>query len=533
MYANGAEDETIDDKVDDAQSVSSHRSGKSSQIVLGGVGQKENERTANTTPDAVIAARASESSSAFSHADAFQHAVPPSNVVLSIDGTGRASSREGPTADSHMTNHEHKSRPPSTLASPLLEPKADPVNSNIERPTSPTASDISSNDSTPHVIRSTMSVDFPSKLPSPARRSSLDVGRQRSPSINSNFSPGHRKAQSVATTSTLPTRRSRVQIGISTPTTSQPLVSSPLASRIPRSSIDAGVVPNSDDTIPSSTSSLDGQSRPSTAQTDDDPTLTTTIGAARHERKLLDLEISNSSLLAINRSLEREVLKQKSELRKLRRATRGTSVSLGSRASLLSEVSFADSNDGNNSEASFASPSYDLDNIDNSTMEDGEYTPTKNYGRVSSIGGGTEIPHFTTANLSKHKEILIDSQKMNLSLQRCLGITEQLLKDATRSLEYQPQVAVTSSPVLTPVDEDQDGMRGRIHHDSDDFVKDWDWTRASSRLQGKRERDGSVMGRQEDNVTDWDSGVDVNEKIGDYGLGLSMSPSDLETAHGL
>jgi len=37
---------------------------------------------------------------------------------------------------------------------------------------------------------------------------------------------------------------------------------------------------------------------------------------------VLDLEISNSSLLAINRSLEKEIRKQKAELRRFRRMSR-------------------------------------------------------------------------------------------------------------------------------------------------------------------------------------------------------------------
>lgn len=43
---------------------------------------------------------------------------------------------------------------------------------------------------------------------------------------------------------------------------------------------------------------------------------------ARRERKVLDLEISNSSLLAINSSLEREVRRQKAELKRFRRLSR-------------------------------------------------------------------------------------------------------------------------------------------------------------------------------------------------------------------
>lgn len=49
---------------------------------------------------------------------------------------------------------------------------------------------------------------------------------------------------------------------------------------------------------------------------------------ARRERKVLDLEISNSSLLAINRTLEREMRKQNAELRRYRRLSRSGRISI-------------------------------------------------------------------------------------------------------------------------------------------------------------------------------------------------------------
>lgn len=50
---------------------------------------------------------------------------------------------------------------------------------------------------------------------------------------------------------------------------------------------------------------------------------------AKVERKIADLEISNSSLLAINRSLEATKAKQRSEIMRLRRALRENRAGLG------------------------------------------------------------------------------------------------------------------------------------------------------------------------------------------------------------
>jgi hypothetical protein len=44
-------------------------------------------------------------------------------------------------------------------------------------------------------------------------------------------------------------------------------------------------------------------------------------------------------------------------------------------------------------------------------------------------------------DLAKHQELLIDSQKMNQSLKRCLGWTEELIKEARKALEYQVRVS--------------------------------------------------------------------------------------------
>jgi hypothetical protein len=43
-------------------------------------------------------------------------------------------------------------------------------------------------------------------------------------------------------------------------------------------------------------------------------------------------------------------------------------------------------------------------------------------------------------DLSKHQQLLIDSQKMNQSIRRCLGWTEELISEGKKALEYHVKV---------------------------------------------------------------------------------------------
>ncbi|KAJ8104837.1 hypothetical protein OPT61_g10539 [Boeremia exigua] len=99
---------------------------------------------------------------------------------------------------------------------------------------------------------------------------------------------------------------------------------------------------------------------------------------ARRERKVLDLEISNSSLLAINRSLEKEMRKQKAELKRLRRMSRAGRFSidaLGStldtftakKASDLSDMSEVDEEEEEEEEPSEEEPESSESSFDEST----------------------------------------------------------------------------------------------------------------------------------------------------------------------
>lgn len=66
-------------------------------------------------------------------------------------------------------------------------------------------------------------------------------------------------------------------------------------------------------------------------------------------------------------------------------------------------------------------------------------------------------------DLAKHQELLADSQKMNQSLKRCLGWTEELISEATKALEYNVHVSdiQLGGRVLSPDELHEDGEARR------------------------------------------------------------------------
>lgn len=61
-------------------------------------------------------------------------------------------------------------------------------------------------------------------------------------------------------------------------------------------------------------------------------------------------------------------------------------------------------------------------------------------------------------DLSKHRELLVDSQKMNQSLKRCLGWTEDLIREGQKALDYHVGVG---GRVLTPDEVEPDTLHRR------------------------------------------------------------------------
>ena len=163
---------------------------------------------------------------------------------------------------------------------------------------------------------------------------------------------------------------------------------------------------------------------------------------ARRERKVLDLEISNSSLLAINRSLEKEVKRQKTELRRMRRMSRNSTFG----KSLASNVTFrtvsgATSDLVTNDDLDAVEE--DDDDLIGEDLESSDGTSLTSEPTSPSAIAQNDARHRKSdqrrlkQDLDQHKELLADSQKMNYSLKKCLGVTDQLIKDGKKALDHE------------------------------------------------------------------------------------------------
>lgn len=168
---------------------------------------------------------------------------------------------------------------------------------------------------------------------------------------------------------------------------------------------------------------------------------------ARRERKVLDLEISNSSLLAINKSLERELRKQKAELKRFRRLSRAGQFTVPQRSSdneedlsTLDEEAdlpdFDDDDEGARPSSPFHSqPEEDFSDDDSTNSSAVPLSPGAQADRDAAQRAEDESR--LRLDLSRHRELLLDTQRMNQSLQRCLYWTEGLIKDGRKALDYQ------------------------------------------------------------------------------------------------
>lgn len=185
---------------------------------------------------------------------------------------------------------------------------------------------------------------------------------------------------------------------------------------------------------------------------------------ARRERKVLDLEISNSSLLAINRSLEKEMRKQKAELKRLRRMSRAGRFSIDAIGSTLDTFTakkasdLSDMSEVEEEEEEMPSeedPESSESSFDESLMESSIQAERDEAYRLKD-------EKRLQLDLAKHRDLLMDSQKMNESLKRCLGWTDQLIKDAQKALDYKVNVSEVrlGGRVLVTEDDEEDD----IHH---------------------------------------------------------------------
>lgn len=179
------------------------------------------------------------------------------------------------------------------------------------------------------------------------------------------------------------------------------------------------------------------------------------VANARRERKVQDLQITNASLEAINRTLERQLRKQTSELRRYKRMARAGRVSsannaatassrIASGGSVMSDGPEGPLNDLALSDLSEA----DSDQEDEDPESDISDTDSTSSAPRSPSTMATRDARYRKRDekrlqidLSKHQQLLVDSQKMNQSLKRCLGWTEELIREGQRALAYQVRIS--------------------------------------------------------------------------------------------
>ncbi|MCJ1279076.1 hypothetical protein MMC21_006898 [Puttea exsequens] len=183
---------------------------------------------------------------------------------------------------------------------------------------------------------------------------------------------------------------------------------------------------------------------------------------ARRERKVLDLEISNSSLLAINRTLEREMRKQNAELRRYRRMSRSGRVSIAPSRSASGKMPIMSETETNidSDDLLSASDEEDVDDLtSNLSSTSNKLGPLSPESRASQ--SRFQDPARIELDLAAHKALLLDSQKLNTSIKRCLMQSEDLLSSGKKALEHHARREEPESlapRVLTPDDVDDDNL---------------------------------------------------------------------------
>ena len=162
---------------------------------------------------------------------------------------------------------------------------------------------------------------------------------------------------------------------------------------------------------------------------------------ARRERKVMDLEISNASLLAINRTLERKMKKQTSELRRYRRLARSgelkPKVAPKKKASRTSVTGVLEE-EKKGSENVEVEAEEGKEETDDDEEEDEEESSsgdeTKSYkGKRALVSTDKDK---VSAELQKHQALLDASAKTDALLVRCEFMIDEMMREARKALEY-------------------------------------------------------------------------------------------------
>jgi hypothetical protein len=242
---------------------------------------------------------------------------------------------------------------------------------------------------------------------------------------------------------------------------------------------------------------------------------------ARRERKVLDLEITNSSLAAINRTLEREMRKQTAELRRYRRLSRSGRLSIATSASMrTSGTSLLQSEDGE--------PLSDMSEEEASSEEDSDVSDENEDSEEGSLSpramAESDARHRKKdekrlqLDLTKHQQLLIDSQKMNQSLKRCLGWTEELITEGKKALEYHVRVSDVElgGRVLAPDEVEGEGI---INDEESEGMSIFGARLLRDARKAAKEGVGKIVGWGGEEKDDRDSGIEIDSSASGSGSG--------------
>ncbi|KAK9321664.1 hypothetical protein V1517DRAFT_168711 [Lipomyces orientalis] len=159
------------------------------------------------------------------------------------------------------------------------------------------------------------------------------------------------------------------------------------------------------------------------------PAVPVETDAARTNRKILDLEISNTSLLAINRTLEREMRGQSRELRTLKRWIQrhsfgGKEIDVGSLSVSETEDSGVDEDSDDESNGS--------GDEDDEDLTIGPFSAQRSSARNNDSVSPSVVELEDVAK--KERDLLEASQALNGSITKCILMSDLLLKEARTSL---------------------------------------------------------------------------------------------------
>ena len=226
--------------------------------------------------------------------------------------------------------------------------------------------------------------------------------------------------------------------------------------------------------------------------------------------------------------------KQSAELRRFRRLSRSGRLSIRtvsgqSKSSLGVLAEDGDEDQDQNAQALL----HGLDEMDlgesdddiSASDDDSSFSPTASESASNSNLSSTHAlkqrkrdEKRLMLDLSKHRQLLIDSEKMSSSIRRCLAWSEEMIKDGQRALEHQVRVGDVK-------------LGGRVlERDEDDSEEERGMGLVSpSRVLGKMEAERLWIDARDEAVGDFDKDA-RNEAMSPLHppVALSTSPQEFD-----